>query len=76
MDQTMTVVQDCTGLYLRIDGDDYRVCNLEKVASYADGATVIASVRHIAECNDSAQNAFACLKLYPSHGWIEVLEIY
>lgn len=29
---TMTVVLDCTGTYLRQDGKDNHVCNIEKIS--------------------------------------------
>lgn len=43
----VTVVRDCTGTYLRWDGKDYQVCNLEKVSSFSDGRDAIATFRKI-----------------------------
>ncbi len=73
--QSVTVVQDCTGTYLRCDGKDYQVCNLEKVFSFADGAVVTATFKKLSVCKGSANDVFVCLMLHPSEGWVEVCEI-
>jgi hypothetical protein len=73
--QTVTVERDCTGTYLRLDGKDYQVCNLEKVSSFSDGATVIATFKKINECKGSAKDAIVCYMLHANEGWIEVDKI-
>ena len=73
--QTMTIVRDCTGTYLRIEGKDYQVCNLEKVSSFSDGTLVTATFKKIKECNGSAKDAIVCLMLHPNEGWIEVEKV-
>ncbi len=73
--QTVTVERDCTGTYLRLDGKDYQVCNLEKVSSFSDGATVTATFKKINECNGSAKDAIVCYMLHANEGWIEVDKI-
>ena len=73
--QTVTVVKDCTGTYLRVDGKDYLVCNREKVSSFADGTTVNASFKKINECDGSAKDAFVCMMFHENEGWIKVEKI-
>ena len=73
--QTLTVERNCTGTYLRLDGKDYKVCNLEKVSSFSDGTTVTATFKKIDECNGAAKDAVVCQTLHPNEGWIEVDEI-
>lgn len=73
--ETMTVIKDCTGVYLRFLGKDYAVCNLDKVASFSDGATVTATFKKIKECNDIGQSIFVCMLWHESEGWIEVEKI-
>ena len=73
--QTVTVVRDCTGTYLRYQEKDYQVCNLEKLNSYADGAVVLANFRKISQCTGSANDAVVCYMLHPNEGWIEVEKI-
>jgi hypothetical protein len=73
--QTMTIVRDCTGTYLRLEGKDYQVCNLEKVSSFSDGTLVTATFKKIKECNGSAKDAIVCLMLHPNEGWIEVEKV-
>ncbi len=73
--QTVTVERDCTGTYLRLNGKDYKVCNLEKVSSFSDGATVTATFKKINECRGSAKDAIVCFMLHENEGWIEVDKI-
>ena len=75
LNQKVTVIRDCTGTYLRLDGKDHQVCNLEKVASFSDGATARATFRKISECNGLAGDTFVCKMLHPNEGWIEVSKI-
>lgn len=75
LNQTVTVIRDCTGTYLRFDGKDYQVCNLETVASFTDGATAKVAFKRIGECNGSAKNLIVCHMLHPNEGWIEVRSI-
>jgi hypothetical protein len=70
--RTVTVERDCTGTYLRLDGKDYRVCNLEKVSSFSDGAFVTATFKKIKECNGSAKDSIVCEMLHINEGWINV----
>ncbi|KAA5535017.1 hypothetical protein F0919_10490 [Taibaiella lutea] len=69
------VVRDCTGTYLQIDGKDYQVCNLEKVAAFQDRTAVTATYKKLAECNGSAKDAIVCMMLHSNEGWIEVTDI-
>lgn len=73
--QTVTVVRDCTGTYLRWDGKDYQVCNLEKVYPFSDGATVTATFKKLKVCDGSAIDAVVCEMLHFNEGWIEVEKI-
>ena len=72
--QTVTVVRDCTGTYLRFDSKDYSVCNPDKVASFSDGTTVTATFRKVDECNYPYT---ACMMVHPYDigGLIEVTKI-
>lgn len=73
--QTVTVIRDCTGTYLRLNGKDYHVCNLGKVTSFPTGTTVTATFKKLTECNDSDNTAAVCYMLHENEGWIEVTKI-
>ncbi len=73
--QPVTIVRDCTGTYLRWEGKDYQVCNLEKVSSFSDGTVVTATFKKIKDCNGSAKDAIVCNMLHANEGWIEVCNI-
>ena len=72
--QNVQVIRNCTGTYLRWDGKDYHVCNLEKVAGFADDASIRATFKKIKTCNGSAMDQFVCDMLYPNEGFIEVIK--
>ncbi len=71
----MTVVQDCTGTYLRNNGKDYQVCNLEKLTAFSDGQEVLVQYKLLKKCHGSANDMFVCLMVHISEGWVEVIEI-
>ena len=71
----MTVIRDCTGTYLRLDGKDYHVCNLEKVSSYPNGTNVVVTFKKIKDCTGLANDAIVCQMLHANEGWIEVEKI-
>jgi hypothetical protein len=73
--ETMTVVRNCTGTYLRLDGKDYHVCNLEMVEPFSDGESVSVEFKKIKECHGSANEVIICQMVYENEGWIEVESI-
>ncbi len=73
--QELIVIRDCTGTYLRLKEKDYRVCNLEKLAPFPDGAKVAATFKRIDVCKGSANETIICYMLHENEGWIEVLKV-
>ena len=73
--QKVTVEHDCTGIYLLLSDKAYKICNLETVAAFPDGAIVTATFKKIKDCNNPAYSEFTCRKLYPYESWIEVEDI-
>lgn len=73
--QEVTVVRDCTGVYLRMNNKDYHVCNTEAVESFANGTKVNATFRQISQCNGSAKDDIVCMMLHENEGWIEVVKV-
>lgn len=73
--ESATLIRDCTGTYLRVNGKDYQVCNIEKVNDFSDGASVHASYNVISECNGSAKDQYTCQPLRASDGWVEIIRI-
>lgn len=67
-----TIIRNCTGVYLRIDGKEYKVCNQNKLTNYIHGISVTATYRYVKECKESTA---ACLILYPNDGLIKVIKI-
>jgi hypothetical protein len=71
----MTILIDCTGTYLRQDGKDYHVCNIEKMAGFSDGETVTATFMRVEKCNLISSDSITCDLLHVNEGWIEVEKI-
>lgn len=72
--QETTVVKDCTGAYLRLNGKDYQVCNKDILIPYSTGTKVTATFRQIPGCK-SAEDDIVCMMLHEHEGWIEVLRV-
>ena len=64
--RNMIVVKDCTGSYLRFNGKDYHICNIETVENYDNGTEVKASFKIIDNCIDS--NEVVCEILHKNEG--------
>jgi hypothetical protein len=71
--QRMTVVRDCTGVYMRLDDKDYKVCNVATTDNYPTGATVKVSFKTIANCDGDTN--LTCELYHPSEGWIKIVHI-
>lgn len=74
-DTNATVIKDCTGSYLRIEGKDYHICNREKTDNIADGTPVTADYKKISSCNGTAKDDIVCLMVHANEGWIEIKSI-
>lgn len=72
--QNMTVVKDCSGTYLQIDGKDFHVCNEEKLSSFSSGTNVTASFKKIDNCMALAEKC-VCKIYHKNEGWIEVVNL-
>ena len=71
--ETMTIVRDCTGTYLRLNEKDYQVCNHEKLSSFVDGTKVKAIFKKVKECKN--KDVAVCMLLHYNEGWIHVRKI-
>lgn len=67
-----TVVEDCTGIYLQVDGKDWRVCNRSVMNGFNDGDKVQADFLLQSECNS---NEVVCMMVHPMEGHIKVNKI-
>ncbi|HEX7366110.1 MAG TPA: hypothetical protein VF273_03385 [Pelobium sp.] len=67
-----TVIKDCTGNYLRVNEQDFLICNAEVVALFGNGATVVASFEKVNTCNGSGANSVVCAMYHQNQGWIKV----
>jgi hypothetical protein len=68
-----TIVRNCTGTYLRIDGNDYLVCNSEKLKSFSDESSVSVSYETIESCD---QNGVVCMMYYEHEGIVRVTKVH
>ncbi|MGV3610069.1 MAG: hypothetical protein ACO1N0_03905 [Fluviicola sp.] len=73
--KTGMVVRDCTGVYLQINGKDYRVCNIEKISNYKHGQEIKASYKEISDCDGTANDQPVCFMLHEYESWIEITKV-
>lgn len=71
----MTVVTNCTGIYLRIEDKTYKVCNIEIMTSFEHGQTVKATYKKIADCDGPGGKPSSCYLYYAYESYIEVKRI-
>ncbi len=72
----MEVVKDCTGVYLRNNsGQDYKVCNEERLDGYADGRKIKVRLDNLNECFGLIEDA-SCTETHVFEGNVEILEIF
>lgn len=69
------VVRDCTGVYLQMNGKDYRVCNIEKISNYKHGQEINASYKEISSCDGTANDQPVCFMLHAHEGWIKITRV-
>jgi hypothetical protein len=74
MHETMTVIKDCSGTYLRLDNKDYHVCNPEALVNFPNGTTVKASFEKLKSCT-SLDNEIICELYHINEGWVKVKKI-
>ncbi|MDA9967780.1 hypothetical protein N9E62_01255 [Salibacteraceae bacterium] len=67
------VIKDCTGVYLQMEGGDFRVCNRSKVENIPNGTEVIATFRSSSTCE--ADDEIVCMMYHPSQGDIRISKV-
>lgn len=71
----VTVIRDCTGTYLRLDGKDYKICNYEIVASFENNETITATFKMNKNSYCEAQHRTTCAMFHENEGWIDVSKV-
>jgi hypothetical protein len=71
----MTIVKDCTGVYLRDNSRDYYVCNDEILGSYSAGDKIKVSFDELEECFGILEPV-SCEMAHLYESKIEVTEIF
>lgn len=70
----MTVVKNCTGVYLKNNNNSYRVCNYNLLDDYQDGDKINITVKKTESCIEESPFNI-CYLNYPSKGVVEILNI-
>lgn len=70
--QEAIIVRDCTGVYLQMNGQDFFVCNREKLDKFEAGDDVKVSVQSLKSCDN---NFAVCLMLHQSAGIVKVNQV-
>ena len=69
-----TIVQDCTGTYLKLNNKDYLICNPEIAIGYPNGSSVEVKYNSKSSYPTDAYEA-VCLVLHESYGFVEITKI-
>lgn len=71
---TATVIKDCTGTYLRINNEDYQVCNADILKDHQEGSTVSATYRKVQKCPE-LKGRVVCAMYHEKAGNIRIQSI-
>lgn len=69
-----TVVRDCTGTYLRINSNDYLVCNSGVLKDYQEGSKVKANYSKTTYCPEK-EGQIVCMMYHENKGMINIHKI-
>lgn len=72
--QTATIVSDCTGKYLRVEGKDYLVCNTDLMKNFQENAVVQVSFEKIENCPEFDGKA-VCMMYHENEGLVKIKSI-
>lgn len=72
--QSATVVKDCTGTYLRMNNNDYQVCNLNMTEKFKSEQRVVVSFNSVKECA-ALKDQIVCYMYHENEGFVEVNSI-
>lgn len=70
-----TVVRDCTGTYVRVDGKDHLVCNKDKLSSFSEGDTVLVRFKPTSYCNEN-KDEVVCMMYHQHEGLVKVVNVH
>jgi hypothetical protein len=66
------IVRDCTGVYLRVEDQDFEICNEQLVGYLEEGRIVEVKFRRISVCK---KENVKCMMAHSSEGLVEVQKI-
>lgn len=74
LDASMTVVKNCTGVYLSYNGKNYLVCNSSLLKNYKEGEKVTAELKIIENCKNP-ENVTGCAMAFPYELQVQLLAL-
>lgn len=74
--EKMTVTRDCSGTYVKYAGNDYLVCNDDKLKSFKEGDSIFVTMRKVDQCRDDGSNKAVCLLYHENKGMVEIVEVF
>ncbi|MBL7893926.1 MAG: hypothetical protein JNK50_01440 [Bacteroidia bacterium] len=72
-----TVIRDCTGTYLRMNGKDNPVCNYKIITEYTDGSPISVDYKKVVDPKCEETDLPRCEMIHPYElgVWIEIIKI-
>lgn len=73
--QKVEVIKDCTGMYLRVEGKDWQVCNEVMLKDYKSGDHITATFAKTETCPEFDGERAVCMMYHPKEGMIRISKI-
>lgn len=71
--KNVTIIKDCSGVYIQKNNEDYLVCNDDLLENYNTGDELNVTYKKIDNCN--FENKFFCMMVHAHEGVVEILEV-
>ncbi len=72
--QTVVIVRNCSGTYVKIDEQDFQVCNAEALEKFDDGESVDIEYEDVEKC-ENKEGVAVCMLYHPHEGYVFVNQV-
>lgn len=70
-----TIIKNCTGVYIQVEGKNFLVCNEEIFADFNNGSSKRVVFKRVKNCNYKKEKEVQCMMYFQHEGKVEVLEV-
>jgi hypothetical protein len=73
--EMVTIVKNCTGVYIQIEGKHFLVCNEEVFANIDNGSSKRIVFKKVKSCKAKNDKEIVCTMYFQHEGKVEVLQV-